>query len=323
MLQAGYKREEICKVIGRDKSILSRELARNADQRSKRYSCDLAVRKCAKRHLEKNKKIYFTSSIKSDIESYLKQEYSPEQIVGFAKQKNISCVSVERIYQFIWEDKKCGGYLYKYLRHQGRRYRKRGSSKDSRGIIKNRVSISKRPKIVDKRKRIGDLEMGTIIGCNHKGAILTINDRVTGMLKMVALKSRHADEVTKATITALQDWKASIKTITTDNGKEFAGHEKISKVLGVSFYFANPYCSGERGSNENLNGLIRQYIPKKTNLTTISNEMIKNIENKINNRPRKRFNFKSRIDVYNIFLTKKSCIYRLNTAYKILTKISY
>ena len=150
---------------------------------------------------------------------------------------------MERIYQFVWEDKKQGGSLYKYLRHRGRRYRKRGTIKDRRGIIKNRVSITQRPKIVEKRKRIGDLEMDTIIGSNHQGAILSINDRVTGMLKMVLLKSRHAQEVAQAAIATLQDWKPSIKTITTDNGKEFAEHEKISQALGIDFYFANPYSS--------------------------------------------------------------------------------
>lgn len=302
MLDAGFGRPSICIVIGKDKSVLSRELKRNCDLRSQKYSYGLAQRKCEKRKKEKPKKVYFTESIKLYVDSLLVRKYSPEQIVGKALKDNVACVSVERIYQYIWEDKRKGGQLYEHLRTRGKRYRSRGASKDKRGIIKDRVSIEERPAIVENRERIGDLEIDTIIGKDHKGAILTINDRVTGQLKMRKLTSKNAEELAQATIELLKPWKGHIKTITADNGKEFAAHKTISAALGIDFYFARPYHSWERGSNENLNGLIRQYIPKKTDFDTIEDDYITWVEDELNDRPRKRHNFDTPNNIYNNLL---------------------
>jgi len=152
--------------------------------------------------------------------------------------------------------------LYLRLRTAGKRYRKRGIKKDSRGIIPDRKSIEDRPKVVALKERFGDLEIDTIIGKNHKGAIVTINDRATGVLKMKRIASKESELVKQATIELLQDCKPFINTITSDNGKEFAQHQEISLALKIDFYFANPYSPWERGANENINGLIRQYIPK-------------------------------------------------------------
>jgi transposase, IS30 family len=170
--------------------------------------------------------------------------------------KEFDYVSPERIYQYIWTDKKQGGELYLHLRRKGRKYRKRGNKKDTRGIIKNRIGIEQRPKIVDKKKRFGDLETDTIIGKNHKGAIVTINDRASGFLWMEKVKNRTAEAVKKATISLLKTEKDLIKTITADNGKEFALHEEIAKDLMLNFYFARPYHSWERGANEKLNLIL-------------------------------------------------------------------
>ena len=178
------------------------------------------------------------------------------------------------------------------------RYRKRGAAKDNRGIIKDRVDISARDPIVEKRERLGDLEIDTIIGKDHKGAIITINDRATGMLKMMKTNGKDAKDLAINVTRMLQDWKPYIFTITADNGKEFSEHKVIAKELDIEFYFARPYHSWERGSNENLNGLIRQYIPKKTDFNTISDEYIQQIENDLNNRPRKRFNFNTPLNMF-------------------------
>ena len=225
------------------------------------------------------------------VEVYLCEDYSPEQIIGVCKNKGVDCVSYERIYQHIWHDKKQGGKLHEHLRRQGRKYRKRGNRKDSRGIIPNKINISQRPVIVENKQRFGDLEIDTIIGKNHKQAIVTINDRAAGVLWMKRIKNRSADLVYKATIDLLEPYAPLIKTITSDNGKEFALFKKIAETLNVDFYFANPYHSWERGANETLNGLARQYIPKKTDFTSINDEFISNIEIKLNNRPRKRVGF--------------------------------
>lgn len=297
MLKAEHSQSEIARVIGKHKSVISREIKRNSDQRSGVYSHDLAQRKYQKRQKEKPKSVRFTDVVKNNVEALLKEDYSPEQIVGTLKKLEKTTVSKEWIYQYIWKDKKQKGTLHTHLRNQGRRYRKRGNLKDNRGIIKNRVDIDKRPKIVEKRSRFGDLEVDLIIGKNHNQAILTINERASGMLKMRKIDSKNAALVSNAIIEELEEWKPYIHTITADNGKEFANHEFVAQELDIEYYFAKPYHSWERGSNENLNGLIRQYFPKKSDFTKITNQKIKEIENKINNRPRKRFNYENPIFV--------------------------
>ena len=300
MKQKGYTQTAIAKVIGKNKSIVSRELRRNCDKRNGNYRSDLAQRKYEERQKQKPKKKVFTAEIKTHVDSKLRQKYSPEQIAGQAKKEGIVCVSHERIYQYVWENKHQGGSLYKNLRTQGKRYRKRGSKKDKRGIIKDRIDIDQRPKEVELKERLGDLEIDTIIGENHKGAILTINDRAVGMVKIKKLAGKDAKKLSEATIEVLQEWMPFLKTITADNGKEFAEHQAISKALGIPFFFAHPYHSWERGANENLNGLIRQYIPKKTNFSTITDEYIQFIEDELNNRPRKRFNYESPNYMFNL-----------------------
>ena len=293
LLEQNFSKSQIALFIKKDKSVLTRELQRNCDLRSGKYDADLAQRKYEKRQKAKPKRTDFTAEIKRTIKEYLHQELSPEQIVGICLKKGLDCVSKESIYRHIWKDKKENGDLYLSLRTTGKRYRKRGSAKDSRGILSNRKLIEDRPKIVDLKQRFGDLEIDTIIGKNHKGAIVTINDRATGVLRMKKIASKESELVKQATISLLQNWKPYLFTITSDNGKEFAMHQDIATALEIDFYFANPYSPWERGANENLNGLIRQYIPKSTSFEEISNERIIEIQEKLNNRPRKRFNFET------------------------------
>lgn len=277
--------------IGRDKSVISRELRRNRDQRNGRYDAGLAQRKYRKRMEEKPKRIRFTPSMKETVDSLLREDYSPEQIRGRMKLLGTDMVSHEWIYQYVWQDKKHGGELYKHLRRKGRKYRKRGSSKDSRGIIKDRVGIENRPKIVDEKLRFGDIEFDTIVGKNHKGALFTANDRKTSIGWIAKLSGKDSVPLSDAAIRKLMPFKGLLHTITSDNGKEFANHKAIAEALGVDFYFAHPYHSWERGANENMNGLIRQYIPKGTSLEDIDDEYIEMIQEKLNNRPRKKLGF--------------------------------
>ncbi|MCP4356130.1 MAG: IS30 family transposase [Proteobacteria bacterium] len=297
MLKQGYNQSKIGEILGKSKSVISREIHRNKDLRSGEYKHDLAQKKYLQRQSAKNKYIRFTDSVKSDVEALIEDDYSPEQIVGTLEKRGSPSVSHERIYQHIWEDKKQAGILHTHLRRQGRRYRKRGSGKDSRGIIRDRISIDQRPSSVEKRERFGDLEVDLIIGKNHKEAIVTINDRASGVLKMKKVASKESCIVAKAINDLLVEWMPYIHTITSDNGKEFAAHEIVAAELNVDYYFAHPYHSWERGSNENLNGLIRQYIPKKTTFENLTHEYIKSIETKLNNRPRKRYNFETPIFV--------------------------
>lgn len=293
----GKTREYIAQKIGKHKSSIGRELKRNADGRSGEYKAKLAETKCRKRHRAKPKKIRLTEPVIQTVEDLIRDELSPEQVVGHCKKKGFSCVSAETIYLHIWKDKKQQGDLYKHLRRKGRRYKKRGALKTGRGEIADRVGIEKRPPIVEKKSRFGDLEADTIVGKNHLGAIVTLNDRASGVLKMKKTANREAAEVKAAINEMLEEWVPYIKTITSDNGKEFADHKKIAETCQIDFYFANPYSPWERGANENLNGLIRQYFPKKTDFSLITEEEIERIETKLNNRPRKRYNFETPLEV--------------------------
>lgn len=293
LLSQNYSKTEIASCLGKHKTVIYREIQRNRDMRSGAYFSDLAQRKYASRIKEKTKKITFTDQIKQTVNRLIKLEYSPEQIVGYCKKEKIACVSAETIYKYIWSDKKRKGILFKHLRTQGKRYRKRGRSNDSRGILTNRNPIENRPKIVEEKQRFGDLELDTVIGKNHKGAIVTINDRSTGLFKIKKVASKESKQVKEAVVELLRELKPFLHTITSDNGKEFALHQEISKELEIDFYFANPYSPWERGANENLNGLLRQYVPKSSSFEDLTNEKLYEIQEKINNRPRKRFNFES------------------------------
>ena len=299
MLQSGYSQSEIARVINKNKSVISREISRNADGRSGQYRDDLAHRKYLKRQEYKSKPRTFTPEVERYIRDKLSLKYSPEQIAGVAKKNRETCVSHERIYQFIWKDKRQKGNLYLNLRNRGRHYKKRSVIYDKRGIIPNRTDISQRPLEVEQKQRFGDLEIDLIIGKNHKSAILTILDRATGMGKLQQLKGKDADQLAAATIDCLKDWKPYLYTITSDNGKEFASHQKIAAQLNIDYFFAKPYSSWQRGANENFNRLVRQYIPKKVDFDCIPTDYIKFVEQQINNRPRKRFNFESPLFMFN------------------------
>lgn len=260
MLQSGFNQSEIARVINKDKSVVSRELRRNADARSGVYRDDLAHRKYLKRQVYKAKPRTFTPEVEQYVRDNLRLKYSPEQIAGAAKINGDKCVSHERIYQFIWKDKRQKGTLYLDLRNRGRRYKKRSVVHDNRGTIPNRTDISQRPSEVELRERFGDLEIDLIIGKNHKNAILTINDRATGLAKLRKLTGKDAEQLAVATIDCLKDWKPYLHTITSDNGKEFSSPQMIATELSINFFFAKPFASWQRGSNENYNRLVRQYI---------------------------------------------------------------
>ena len=291
MLQVPMSKKDIAEAIGVDRSNIYREIKRNCDSRSGKYNPDLAQRKADKRKVEKKRKEVFTQAMKKRVKKLLRKDLSPEQIVGRSQVENIAMVSHETIYCWIWQDKRQGGDLHKSLRRQGRKYSKRGSKNAGRGFIPNRVEIDQRPSIVEQKERFGDLEIDTIIGKNHKGAILTINDRATSRVWIRKLSGKEAIPVAKITVWALRKVKNLIHTITADNGKEFAKHEDIAQKLDINFYFCKPYHSWKRGANENTNGLIRQYIPKGTDFSEVTNKRIKWIENNLNNRPRKRLGY--------------------------------
>lgn len=227
-----------------------------------------------------------TRDVISAIESLIRQELSPQQVVSYlARHKGIS-LHHETVYQLIYADKETGGNLYTHLRVASKPYRKRYGSYDRRGKIKGRVSIDDRPMVVDSGNRIGDWEGDTIIGKGRRSALLTMVERKTLYTVIVRLTGKRADLLAEAAVQGLQHLKDRVKTITLDNGLEFARHETIAEGLGTDIYFAHPYASWERGINENTNGLIRQYFPKGTDFNQVTDAQIEHVMSRLNNRPR-------------------------------------
>lgn len=298
LVKAGLKKSQIAIQLGVDRSTIYRELNRNKQKRggyngsfAQELSVERKERFSAQRKMNPAMEKYITGRL-------TKEQWSPEQIKGYCSANSIEMVSHERIYQFIWEDKQQGGTLYKHLRTGDKKYRKRyGSGKASRGIV-NRVSIEERPGIVDQKLRFGDWEIDTVIGKNHKGAIVVIVERKSGFFLMKKLNGKDAAELAKAVVRLLAPFKGKVFTITSDNGLEFAEHEVMAKKLEAKFYFAHPYSSWERGLSENTNKLVRQYIPKKSSFENITDMEINDITMKINKRPRKKLGFKNPLYVF-------------------------
>lgn len=295
----GLMQQQIAAHLKVHPSTFSRELKRSAGARGYRFQqadgFATERRSVASSHAKG-----MTPNVIKLIEIKIREKWSPEQISGRLKLELGISVSHETIYQHIWQDKKNGGDLYTHLRHSGKKYNKRSSGKSGRGCIPNRVDIKERPKIVEEKKRLGDWEGDTIIGAQHKGALLTIVDRKSKFTLIEKLDRKTADEVVMATeesFARIPD--AIVHTITYDNGKEFSDHEKISNLLDAKCYFATPYHSWERGLNEHTNGLIRQYLPKDTDLSTVPKSKVKFIEDALNDRPRKVLNFMTPKEVRN------------------------
>lgn len=296
MLQAGCTRKEICIAIGKDKSVLSRELKRNGSK------CGYFPRKAealAQERKERfSRKRKFTTQMKSFItEKISTEQWSPKQIVGYCRINNIPMVSHECIYQFVRKDKACGGNLWRHTRHQ-LKHRKR-THKSENSLINNKISIEQRPAAVDKKERYGDWEIDTIIGKNQKGAILTMVERKTGYLIMKKLpEGKKAKSLAENLVKLMIPYKNNVHTITSDNGTEFAEHQYIADKLKTDFFFAHPYSSWERGLNEYTNKLIRQYIPKGENFDNYDDKLINRIQKKINRRPREKLNFQTPTKIF-------------------------
>jgi IS30 family transposase len=219
-------------------------------------------------------------------------QWSPEQIAGKLP------VSHETLYQHVYADKARGGKLWKNLRCQKQKRKRYASGRDRRGQIPNRRPLRDRPSHIEARKQVGHWECDTVIGANHKGAIVTMVERKSGFGVIVKVAHKTSDLVSRAIVEGLQPFAGRVKTLTYDNGKEFASHIQIDQALKSTGYFARPFASWERGSNENFNGLLRQYVSKKRSMNTVDEEEIKMIQNRLNNRPRKRLGFKTPSEVF-------------------------
>ena len=294
LMKAGLCQTEIAKVIGVHKSTISRERRRNRGLRGYRPK---QAHHFAEIRRAKTARVRISPDTWILVEHLLQDDWSPEQISGWLVSEFQITVSHESIYQFILKDKRLGGNLYLHLRCKKKR-RKRYGSTNHRGQLLNRVSIDQRPAIVDTRSRIGDWELDTIIGKGHKQALVSLTERKSRLTLLAKVKRKTAELTSRSIRRLLEPIASKVFTLTSDNGKEFARHQEIAKALRANFYFAHPYSSWERGLNENTNGLIRQYFPKKHDFTTITEKDISMVINKLNNRPRKCLGFKTPNQVF-------------------------
>jgi IS30 family transposase len=297
LLRMKIRKTEIAIQLGIDRSTLYRELKRHGGKRGGYNAADAqSLSDLSKARYRRPRK--FTDQMQRIVIKKLTQKWSPEQISYRLKKEGVAMVSPERIYQFIYKDKSSGGELYKHLRIASKPYRKRYGKYDRRGKIQDRVSIEQRPDVVNNRQRFGDWEADTIIGKSRRDAILTLVERQSSFTVMAKLDCKNAENTRRKCINALAPYKQVVKSITSDNGIEFYEHKTIANKLKAEFYFTHPYSAWEKGLNENTNGLIRQYLPKKTDFRVVSYTEINNIQNELNTRPRKKLNFETPLEVF-------------------------
>ena len=289
MKRAGFSQKAIADELGRNSSTICRELKRNTGKKGYRpkQAHEMAIAREANK--PKSKKV--SAALLFKINEKLQLDWSPEQIFGYYQNQGEKMLSHESIYQYIWRDKAEGGLLYKHLRRACKSKKVYGK-RDLRGHIKNRVSIDERPPEVNERKEFGHWEIDLMVGSHHKGFLVTAVERKTKHTLVGFSQKKDADSVKKELISMFKPIKECVKTITADNGKEFAEHEAVARVIEAGYYFAHPYRSCERGLNENTNGLIRQYFPKGKDLRGVTKNELQKIMSRLNNRPRKTLDYK-------------------------------
>ena len=292
--KAEYDQTQIAELLGRNKSTISRELRRNLGLRG--YRPDQAHNLALLRRYDKAQP-RIGDQVWQLIEALIREEWSPEQVVGRVAMEQGVSISHEWIYQYIYADQRSGGDLYRFLRCQKLR-RKRYGIYSRRGTIPNQVSIDDRPAIVDSKRRFGDWEGDTVIGKGHRGALVTLVERKSLYTVIRAVLYKTAEAVRNAVTDGLTPHIDRVHTITYDNGREFADHEGMASDLETQIYFAHPYSSWERGLNENTNGLIRQYFPKNRDLRTVTKREVEKAMDKLNHRPRKSLGYRTPYEVF-------------------------
>ena len=282
--------------LGRHRSTIARELSRNVSE---------AGYDPAKAHAQARERLSGPANLRTissqtwqQAERYLRLGLSPEQVNARLRLEGRASPSKESLYLRVYADKAAGGNLIQYLRCQKVRRKRYGSGQERRGTLKNCVRIDKRPKVVEKRSRIADWEGDTVIGSGHQGVLVTLVERKSRYSLAAALPRRTSDLVGEAMVDLLRPHKRRCKTITLDNGKEFADHAFVAKCLGAKMYFAHPYCSWERGLNENHNGLLRQYFPKAMSLAGVTQDQVDEAVYALNHRPRKCLGWRTPHEVF-------------------------
>ena len=288
----GCNASQIARVLGRHPSSISREIRRNGCNDGA-YRPSKAERRTRGRRARSRRNRRFSHADIRMVENLLPHLWSPEQIAAWLKRHGMLSISHETIYQHVWRDKRRGGRLYEHLRCAGKQRRKRYGRYDSRGRLAGKRHISERPASVEERSEIGHWEIDTVMGTGSRDCIVTLVERKTGYTLIGKLPDRSKTELTARATWLIRKHPGCFQTITADNGTEFHDYKRIEEQTGVCFYFANPHHSWERGTNENTNGLIRQYLPKGMNMDVVTQQDCSLIADALNHRPRKRLQFRN------------------------------
>ena len=292
----GLPVQQIAQILGFHRSTIYRELERNSCHLTDgAYRPSKADRRTRARQRRSRRNRHYGEADFYLVRHFLRKKWSPEQIIGHIRRFGLMQrrMSHETIYQYIWRDKANGGNLWKYLRQSPKQRRKRYRAYDSRGRLADKRHISERPESVESRRTKGHWEIDTVMGHGSTDCIVTLHERKTGFVLIGKLKDRTTASLNKRTISLINRFPDVFKTITADNGTEFHQYRLIENETAVRFYFATPHHSWERGSNENTNGLIRQYIPKGKSMKKLTQQQCDSIAYRFNTRPRKRLNFKT------------------------------
>jgi IS30 family transposase len=284
--------------LGRDRSTIYREVKRNKTTHNGHYGAEKAHSYATARRRRSRRKPQYSQQELGRVSALLRRRWSPQQIAGRQRRVGQLRISAQTIYRHIRRDRKAGGDLWRYTRIISKFGRKRYRSVDSRGVLRGKRHISERPKEVARRRQIGHWEADTVMGADLRHCLLTMVERATGFTVIEKLSARNKEQATAALLRAMAKHKARIKTITFDNGTEFHDYKVLEQQFLIKCYFATPYHSWERGSNENLNGLVRQYLPKGMCMSTITQKDCNVIARELNERPRKRYSFQTPEELY-------------------------
>ena len=295
----GFNPSQIARALGRHRSTICREVSRNSTRADGRYRAFTAQERTNGRRSRSRRNQRFSTQNFLLVDELLCRQWSPEQVSGYLHRMGQLSISHETIYRHVWRDKREGGLLFTHLRGARKRRRKRYGSYDSRGRLAGKRMISERPAEVEARDQVGHWEIDTVMGTGSKDCIVSLVERKTGLLLIGKLGDRTTTSLNRRVIRLIQRHKGVFQTITSDNGTEFHNYGRIEARTRATFYFARPYHSWERGSNENANGLIRQYLPKGTSMTGLSQQQCNSIARKLNQRPRKRLGFRTPLECYN------------------------
>ena len=295
----GCNQSEIARSLGRHRSTVCREVRRNSTRADGHYRAFTAQERTNGRRSRSRRNSRFTAEDFALIDELLRRQWSPEQVAGYLRRRGLLAISHETIYRHVWRDKRQGGLLHAHLRGARERRRKRYGAYDSRGRLAGKRPISERPAEAETRERVGHWEADTVAGAGSKDCVLTLVERKTGLVLVGKLADRTARGLSRRAVGLIRKHQERFETVTADNGTEFHDYGRVERLTGAVFYFARPYHSWERGSNENANGLLRQYLPKGASMAGLTQHKCNAIASRLNTRPRKRLGFRTPLECLN------------------------